>query len=155
MGLCRALEQLRKPIRFDVLVGDGLSAQEHPASVTRTVRDGWSTAMSGHAMRGGRHFVEFETTNYDQNMSLLVHLGVIRPVSLTDDIDLEADWNGMVYPASVSSTYKSAIAEKLRSQRTAKWGDGTAAPATVVVEVAIGRTGTMKKVPQTGKGVRT
>ena len=122
VGLFRALEQLRQPIRFDVLVGDGLSAQEHPASVTRTVCDGWSTAMSGHAMRGGRHFVEFETTNYDQNVPL-VHLGVIRPVSLTDGIDLEADWNGTVIPVAVSSSYQPAIAEKLRSQGTAKWED--------------------------------
>ena len=50
-------------------------------------------------------------------------LGVIRPVSLTNGIDLEADWRGQVYPMYVSSSYKPAVAEKLRSQRTAKWGD--------------------------------
>ena len=51
-----------------------------------------------------------------------VHLGIIRPVSLTNGIDYEADWQGSVYPMIVSSNYKSAVAEKLGSQRTARWG---------------------------------
>ena len=33
VGLCRALEQLRKPLGFDELVGDGFGPQENPASV--------------------------------------------------------------------------------------------------------------------------
>ncbi|EJK76235.1 hypothetical protein THAOC_02016, partial [Thalassiosira oceanica] len=49
-------------------------------------------------------------------------LGVIRPVSLTDGIDLEADWDGNVDPVRVSSTWQPAVSEKLRSQSTAKWG---------------------------------
>ena len=117
VGLCRALEQLRQPLCFDELVGKGFSPQEHPASVTHTGDGVWSTAMSGHAMRGGRHFVEFTIA------SAFVHLGIIRPVSLTDGIDLEADWGGSVYPTTVSSSNKPAVAEKLRYQRTVKWGD--------------------------------
>ena len=70
-------------------------------------------------MRGGRHFVEFAISNGNQN---IVRLGVIRPVSLTDGIDLEADWEGEVDPMYVSSSFKPAVAEKLRSQRTTKWG---------------------------------
>ena len=73
--------------------------------------------MSGHAMRGGRQAVEFTIA------SAFVHLGIIRPVSLTDGIDLEADWRGSVYPTTVSSSNKPAVAEKLRYQRTVKWGD--------------------------------
>ena len=53
----------------------------------------------------------------------IINLGVIRPVSLTNDIDLEADWGWDVCPVYVSSSYQPAAAEKLRSQRTAKWGD--------------------------------
>ena len=34
VGLCRALEQLRKPLCFDELVGRGFSPQDHPASAT-------------------------------------------------------------------------------------------------------------------------
>ena len=79
-----------------------------------------STAMSGHAIRGGRHFVEFTVTINEQDAYM--HLGVIRPVSLTDGIDLNTDWEGHVYPMLVSSSYKPAIAEKFRSQRTEKWG---------------------------------
>ena len=52
-----------------------------------------------------------------------VDLGIIRPVSLTNGIDLQADWEGDVHPVNFSSSFKSAIAEKLRSQRTARWGD--------------------------------
>ena len=72
-------------------------------------------------MRGGRHFVEFAITNDEQIRN--VQVGVIRPVSLTDGIDLEADWRGSVYPVCVSSSYQPAIAEKLRLQSTDKWGD--------------------------------
>ena len=121
VGLSRALEQLRQPLRFDVLVGDGLSAQEHPASVTHTDRRIWSTAMSGHVMRGGRHFAEFAMTN-KQNTPF-VYLGVIRPVSLSKGIDMEDDWNAEVYPVYVSPISQFALAEKLRSKRTARWGD--------------------------------
>ncbi|EJK53038.1 hypothetical protein THAOC_27591, partial [Thalassiosira oceanica] len=121
VGLLRALEQLRRPLCFDELAGNGFSPQEHPASVTCTdEEEGWSTAVSGHTMRGGRHFVEFEI-----NLNGLpdVQLGVIRPVSLTGGIDAEADWRGSVSPVAVSLDWKPAVAEKLRSQRTAKWGE--------------------------------
>ncbi|EJK54878.1 hypothetical protein THAOC_25456 [Thalassiosira oceanica] len=125
IGLYRALEQLREPLSFDELAGSGFSLQEHPARITYTCTGrgfgGWSTAVSGHVMRGGRHFVEFAIFNNDYNP--LVYLGVIRAVSLTNGIDLEADWGGMVNPMSVSSRYKPAVSDKLRSQRIAKWGD--------------------------------
>ncbi|EJK65463.1 hypothetical protein THAOC_13669 [Thalassiosira oceanica] len=121
VGLLRALEQLRKPLCFYELVGNSFSPQEHQASVTHTGRNYWySTALSGHVMRGGRHFIEF--TINDQQSSYF-HLGIMRPVSLTDGIDLEAEWNGSVNPAIVSSHWKPAVAEKLRSQRTAQWGE--------------------------------
>ncbi|EJK57069.1 hypothetical protein THAOC_22927 [Thalassiosira oceanica] len=122
VGLLRALEQLRQPLRFDKLAGYGFSPQEHPASVTCT--GVWSSAVSGHVMRGGRHFVEFAISINERSLPL-VCLGIMRPVSLTDGIDLEADWEGKVIPAIVSSDYKSAVAEKLRSQRSAKWGEST------------------------------
>ena len=121
IGLYRALESLRQPLSFDELVGGGFGRQENPASVTHTGRDSWSTAMSGHVMRGGRHFVEF--TIASSSSMLMAYLGIIRPVSLTDGIDLEADWRGQVYPMSVWSISEPAVAEKLRSQRTAKWGE--------------------------------
>ena len=125
VGLYRAMQLLRQPLCFDELVGEWFSPREHPASVTCTGRgcSFGSTAMSGYAMRGGMHYVEFEITNHKQQHENLLHLGVIRPVSLTDGIDLEADWEGDVSPTNVSSTYLSVAAEKLRSQRTAKWGD--------------------------------
>ena len=123
IGLYRALEQLRKPLCFGELAGEGFDPQEYPASVTCTGRVSWSTAVSGHVMRGGRHSVEFSATSARWLM-----LGVIRPVSLTKDIDLEADWGGYdwggyVNPMLVRSNNKPVVAEKLRSQRTAKWGD--------------------------------
>ena len=121
IGLCRALEQLRQPLRFDQLVGRGFSPQENPANVTRTGRDSWSTAMSGHVMRGGRHFIEFAIA-LDEEDWPCVNLGVIRPVSLTNDNDVEADWRGRVDPMFVSSNRNTTAAEKLRSQRTTKWG---------------------------------
>ena len=123
VGLCRALELLRLPLRFDKLVGDGFfSHQEHPACVTYT-GIGWSTAMSGRVMRGGRHFVEF-AISHDEQSNLNIFVGVVRPVSLTNGIDMEADWQGKVFPMYVSSSYAPAVAEKLRSQTTAKWGVG-------------------------------
>ena len=122
IGLYRALELLRQPLCFDALVGYGFRPQLHPASVTCTGRGGYSTAMLGNVMRGGRHFVEFSIANAVQG-SLHVFVGVIRPVSFTDGIDLEADWKGRVNPVAVSSSYQPAVAEKLRSQRTAKWKD--------------------------------
>ena len=123
VGLCRALEQLRQPLRFDELAGEGFGPQENPASVTRKGNGSGSitlTAMSGHTMRGGRHFVEFTLTKNEGEP--LIDLGVIRPVSLTNGIDVKADWRGSVYPVKVSARHKPAVAEKLRSQRTAKWG---------------------------------
>ena len=122
IGLYRTLESLRRPLCFDDLTGGGFGPQENPASVTFTGRAGGSTAMSGHVMRGGRHFVEFTITNDEQDLQY-INLGVIRPVSLTNDMDLEADWKRSVTPMLVSSTYKPAVSEKLRSQRTASWGD--------------------------------
>ena len=116
----RALGLLRQPLRFDELVGNGFRPQENPASISCTGGGNCSTAMSGHAMRGGRHFVEFLIASTSRMP--LVFLGVIRPVSLTDGIDLEDDWGGHVNPMLVSSNYKSAVAEKLRSHRTSKWG---------------------------------
>ena len=112
----RALELLRQPLRFDELVGNGFSQQVHPARVTRSGFGGWSTAMSGHVMRGGRHFVEFASADEYS------FFGVIRPVSLSNDIDLKADWEGQVDPMVVTSNFKSTISEKLRYQRTTKWG---------------------------------
>ncbi|EJK53040.1 hypothetical protein THAOC_27593 [Thalassiosira oceanica] len=99
VGLLRALDQLRQTLRFDKLVGN---------------------AESGHVMRGGRHFVEFEIENDERDIAL--NLGVIRPVSLTDGIDLEAEWGGRVLPVRASSR-QPTLAEQLRSQRTARWGD--------------------------------
>ena len=122
IGLYRALESLRQPLCFDGLVGLWFSPQENPASVTCTGLSNISTAMSGHVIRGGRHFVEFSITN-DERYINAACLGVIRPVSLTNDIDLEADWGGHVNPVIVSAFYKPAVADKLRSQRTSKWGD--------------------------------
>ena len=79
IGLYRALESLRQPLCFDELVGNGFSPQENPASVTYTGRGDWSTAMSGHAMRGGRHFVEFTITNDEQcNLSIWGSSGRFR-----------------------------------------------------------------------------
>ena len=71
-------------------------------------------------MRGGRHFVEFAITHEQDRPQIC--LGVIRPVSLTIGIDLKADWKGIVDPMFVPSAYDPVISEKLRSQRTAKWG---------------------------------
>ena len=124
IGLCRTLESLRRPLRFDELVGNRFDPQENPASLTCTGREGWSTAMSGHVMRGGRHFGEFSIAN--DSIYTVIYLGVIRPVSLTNGIDVEADWRGSVDPMYVSSRDllsrdKPAVAEKLRSQRTEKW----------------------------------
>ncbi|EJK65977.1 hypothetical protein THAOC_13125 [Thalassiosira oceanica] len=122
VGLLRALEQLRRPLCFDELVGNGFSPQENQASVTcATYDEGWSTAVSGHTMRGGRHFVEFEVTGNNHSMIPYISLGAIRPVSLTDGIELQADWRGSVYPLSVR--YMPALSENLRSQRTARWGE--------------------------------
>ena len=121
IGLYRSLESLRKPLCFEMLVGDGFGPQEQPASVTHTGRR-ISTAMSGHVMRGGRHFVEFEITR-DEQGSQYICLGVMRPVSLTNDMDLNTDWGGQVNPVAVSSSFKPAVSEKLRSQRTPWWGD--------------------------------
>ena len=123
IGLCRALELLRQPLRFDVLVGTGFGPHEHPASVTRTSHGDWSTAMSGHVMRGGRHFVEITIASGQQYVPA-VHLGVMRPISLTKGIDLVADWEGTVYPMFSSSYYKPTVSLKLKSQRTARWGGG-------------------------------
>ncbi|EJK66423.1 hypothetical protein THAOC_12665 [Thalassiosira oceanica] len=121
VGLLRALEQLRQPLCFDELVGRRFGPQEHPARVTYTgCNYFYSTALSGHVMRGGRSFVEFEIKG---ERSSYISLGVIRPVSLTDGIDLEADWRGIVDPVFASSSYKPTVAEKLRSQRTARWGE--------------------------------
>ena len=121
IGLCRALESLRRPLSFDELVGRGFGPQEHPACVSCSGYGVYySTAMSGHVMRGGRHFVEFAI---DGDGMTIVHLGVIRPISLTDGIDWNTDWRRQVDPVYVSSNNKQAVSEKLRSQRTAKWGD--------------------------------
>ncbi|EJK47260.1 hypothetical protein THAOC_34030 [Thalassiosira oceanica] len=75
-------------------------------------------------------------------------LGVIRPVSLTDGIDLKTDWRGNVNPMIVSSGYIPAVAEKLTNPEDYKSGDkamSTAAPIIASVDVVIGRTGSMKK----------
>ncbi|EJK64039.1 hypothetical protein THAOC_15269, partial [Thalassiosira oceanica] len=50
-------------------------------------------------------------------------IGRLRPVSLTNGIDLEADWGGNVNPMSVMSRHKPAASGKLRSQRTVNWKD--------------------------------
>ena len=122
VGLYRALELLRQPLRFDELVGNGFSPQEHPARVTgSTLHVVNSTAMSGHVMRGGRHFTEFTITINEELP--FVCLGVIRPVSLTDGIDVGYDWAEEVNPMFVATHYQPAVSEKLRSQRTARWGD--------------------------------
>ena len=120
VGLYRALGLLRQPLRFDELVGIGFSPQENPESVVTHTCYYFSTAMSGHVMRGGRHFVEFAIKSSSINS---IYLGVIRPIALTDGIDLEADWRGQVHPVFVSSSNRPAISAKWRSQRTAKWGD--------------------------------
>ena len=122
IGLYRALGLSRQPLRFDELVGIGFSLQENPESVTHKSDAYVSTAMSGHVMRGGRHFVEFAITN-DERHAPYMCLGVIRPVSLTNGIDLEADWKGLVNPVAVSSSKKPAVSNKLSSQRTSKWGN--------------------------------
>ncbi|EJK63900.1 hypothetical protein THAOC_15418 [Thalassiosira oceanica] len=93
VGLLRALEQLRQPLRFDELAGTG-SALKNILRVLHT-----------QAVLYGRQQCQ----------------GI--PVSLTDGIDLQADWEGEVHPVCVSSDWKPAVAEKLRSQRTARWGE--------------------------------
>ena len=106
IGLYRALELLRQSLRFDQLVGNRFDPQENPASLTCTGHGIWSTAMSGHVIRGGRHFVEFTFSDDEQG---IVNLGIIRPVSLTNGIDLEADWGGHVNPVIVSSSNKPKV----------------------------------------------
>jgi len=123
VGLLRALEQLRQPLCFDQLAGRGFRPQEHPASVTHTGFGRWSTAVSGHTMRGGRHFAEFAVIMAERPS--LIHVGVIRPVSLTDGIGVVTDWKGNVTPMFVSSSRKPAVAERWRSQRTEKWGESS------------------------------
>ncbi|EJK47110.1 hypothetical protein THAOC_34194, partial [Thalassiosira oceanica] len=109
-----------------VLLRDrGVRVQKHPASVTCATYEGWSTAISGHVMRGSRHFVEFEVKKERDELQPYINLGVIRTVSLTDGIDIKADWRGEVNPVIVPSRYTPAVAEKLRSQRTAKWGESS------------------------------
>ena len=120
IGLCRSLESLRLPLHFNKLVGNGFGLQENPSRVTYTGYGGSSTAMSGHVMRGGRHFVEFTIAVDEQNRPY-ISLGVIRTVLLINGID--SDWGGHVNPVAVWSRYDPAVAEKLRSQRTTKWGD--------------------------------
>ena len=88
-----------KPLRFDELVGDGFSPQENPARVVFTDGDDDSTALSGHVMRGGRHFVALAISGGYRSC---VDLGVIRPVSLTKCIDLDADWRRSVNPVNIS-----------------------------------------------------
>ena len=109
IGLYRALDSLRRPLCFDELVGNGFGPQEqHPASVTHTGRYSWSAAMSGHVTRGGKHSVEFTITNDEQgsrDTACRVCLGVIRPVSLTNGIDLRGDWVGQVNPVGVPASY--------------------------------------------------
>ena len=156
IGLYRALELLRKPRCFDKLVGSGFARQKHPGAwtVTGVDNDGWSTAMSGHVMRGGRHFAEFEITNDNQR---LIYLGVVRPVSLTDGIDFYSDWRGRVNPVTVTSTNQTAMPEKLRSQRTAKWGNSNihCCASSSMMDFAVGQTGTTGVLPLlTGKDVR-
>ena len=123
IGLYRALETLRQPLCFVELVWRGFGPQEHPTTVTHSPGNGdWSTAMSGHVMRGGTHFVEFAITDFEKYMQCII-LGVIRPVSLIEGIDMEDDWEGSVNPLTVlsRSRYKTVVPEKLRCQRTAKW----------------------------------
>ena len=125
IALFRELELLRQPLCFDELVAGGFGGRSHQecaASVTH-LGGGWSTAMSGHVMRGGRHYAAF-TIASDQYIAN-IYVGVIRPVSLTDGIALYADWEGRVNPVLVFENNKPAVAEKLRSQRTTKWGDNT------------------------------
>ena len=128
IGLYRSLEQLRQPLCFDQLAGNGFRAQENNASVTVNVTGhNWSTALSRHTMRGGRHFAEFSTTATNELDRYFAHLGVIRPVSLTDGIDLADDWEGIVHPVTVSDYaygyLRPALSGKLISQRTARWGE--------------------------------
>ena len=129
IGLYRALEELRRPLCFCEQVGNAFCPREPPAQVANIGRGGWSTAKSGHVMRGGRHYAEFSITHdgksrHDEQYRNVVHLGVIRPVSLTDGIDMKADWGGHANPVVTSSSYKRTVAEKLRSRRTVKWGEG-------------------------------
>ncbi|EJK49317.1 hypothetical protein THAOC_31816, partial [Thalassiosira oceanica] len=151
IGLYRALRQLRQPLCFDQLAGRGFRPQEHPSRVTYS-GSGWSTAVSGHVMRGGRHFVEFSIAEHEGIP--YISLGVIRPVSLTDGIDVRAHWIGNVDPAIVWSSNKAVVAEKLRSQRTAQWGESrvTAVPTTVVMDYVTRRTGTQDGAIPSGKG---
>ncbi|EJK53740.1 hypothetical protein THAOC_26758 [Thalassiosira oceanica] len=121
VGLLRALDQLWRPLCFDELVGYGFRPQEHPASVTHIGHTTWSTAVSGHVMRGGRHFVEFVIDTAERRPA--AQLGIMRPVSLTDGIGMVTDWEWNVDPVFASSSIKPAVSEKLRSQRTAKWGE--------------------------------
>ncbi|EJK74198.1 hypothetical protein THAOC_04133, partial [Thalassiosira oceanica] len=110
------------------LAGNGFRAQENNASVTVNVTGhNWSTALSRHTMRGGRHFAEFSTTPRNELDRYFAHLGVIRPVSLSDGIDLVDDWEGIVHPVTVSDNgygyLRPTLSGKLRSQRTARWGE--------------------------------
>ncbi|EJK64989.1 hypothetical protein THAOC_14218, partial [Thalassiosira oceanica] len=78
IGLHRALRQLRQPLCFDQLAGRGFRPQEHPSRVTYSGSGWWSTtAVSGHVMRGGRHFVEFSIAEHEGIP--YISLGVIRP----------------------------------------------------------------------------
>ena len=103
----------------------GLASQKRPGAlrVKNGEHRGRSTAWSGHVMRGGKHFAEFEITNDEQS---LIYLGVIRPVSLANEINLKHDWKLSVDPVNITGERHGSamfISEKLRSQKTAKWGD--------------------------------
>ena len=85
-------------------------------------------------MRSGRHFAEFSITakneidSYFGHHRYFGHLGVIRPVSLTDGINLEDDRDVRVevHPVKVSGNPNPNLrpaSGKLRSQRTARWGE--------------------------------
>lgn len=117
IGIYHEFLNLRKPLRFDQLIGSDLQHSDcfrfvQSPTCVHEVQNG--CVISNHVMRAGKHYVSFDRVGNCDLFNGLLSVGVIRPTRL--------DNRGLSGFVPWDDEYK--WYPELAKERTEKWGNG-------------------------------
>jgi len=116
----RQLNLLRERFEFGQLIGNNIryASAETKSSVSTKYYGCYSSALSNHVMRRGKHYVTFNITNGldDRCDNYHIYVGLIRPLPGWDEKELDS-----FNPARVGRPNVN-LSRDLRAERTERWG---------------------------------
>ena len=124
--LYSALLDLRKPLKFDRLLGKNIEHFEDKSIIKSQPLEGFfvlkvapgtgrvfkaSTAISNHVMRSGKHYVIFTCSDLSLEQNSLLWFGIVRPL------------NQIIVKRSMFTPFCGDCINNLRQLKCPEWGD--------------------------------